>query len=81
MTTLRNSALQPLVESNPVAKASMTIGIDMVAPVGANAAIPLPAGIPGRPSLPKLVRATDLRLPSLRTNEGRAGLLHSIVHI
>jgi uncharacterized ferritin-like protein (DUF455 family) len=70
-----------LVESNPLIKASLTMAIDMAAPVGANVDIALPTGIPGRPTLPHLVKATELRLLSLRTAEGRAGLIHSIVHI
>jgi uncharacterized ferritin-like protein (DUF455 family) len=81
MTTLRSSALAPLLESNPSEKARMTMAISLDAAVGADAVIALPAGIPGRPALPKLARATDIRLPSLRTPEGRAGLIHSIVHI
>ena len=81
MTTLRSSVLKPLVEPNPVIKANLTMAINMGTPVGANADIARPTGIPGRPTLPKLVKATELRLLSLRTNVGRAGLIHSIVHI
>jgi uncharacterized ferritin-like protein (DUF455 family) len=81
MTTLRSSVLKPLVEPNPVIKASLTMGLVMHIPVGADVDLALPGVIPGRPSRPKLVKATELRLLSLRTSEGRAGLIHSIVHI
>jgi len=81
MTTLRSSVLKPLTEPNPVEKARLTMAIDMAAPLGADADIALPTGIPGRPPLPQLVKATELKLLSLRTPEGRAGLIHSIVHI
>jgi uncharacterized ferritin-like protein (DUF455 family) len=81
MTTLRRSALPPLLESNPIEKVRLTMAIPTDSPVGADAVLALPAGIPGRPALPRLARATDIKLHSLRTPQGRAGLIHSIVHI
>lgn len=81
MSTLRFSALKPLVELNPIAKASLTREINIEAPIGANSTLELPSEIPGRPPLPRLVKATEIRPLSLRTPEGRASLIHSIVHI
>ena len=81
MTTLRVSALTPLVEASPAIKAKLTSALDSTQPYGAEMDVELPDGIPGRPSFPKLVRATDMRQLSLRTPEGRASLIHSIVHI
>lgn len=81
MTTLRASVLLPLTEADPKAKAELTTALNLTLPTGAALELKLPTGIPGRPRLPKLVRATELKLGSLRTPEGRAGLIHSIVHI
>lgn len=81
MSTLRASALRPLAEANPTAKALSTTALDLSLPCGADRELPLPSGIPGRPNLPRLVRATLLQQGSLRTPEGRACLIHSIVHI
>jgi uncharacterized ferritin-like protein (DUF455 family) len=81
MTTLRLAALRPLIEANPPVKALLTTTLDLTMPSGADLDLELPSAIPGRPTLPKLVRATELNQPSLRTPEGRASLIHSIVHI
>lgn len=59
----------------------MTMALDASRVCGADLALSLPDGIPGRPVLPRLVRATELTQPSLRTPQGRACLIHSIVHI
>lgn len=81
MTTLRLAALAPLCEADPTTKAQLTTALVNSLPSGSELQFELPIGIPGRPTLPKLVRATDLAQPSLRTPEGRASLIHSIVHI
>jgi len=81
MTTLRHRVLQPLCEADPLAKARLTLDLPLQGPVGAEAVIDLPAGIPGRPARPQLRRATEIALPSLREERGRAALVHSIVHI
>jgi uncharacterized ferritin-like protein (DUF455 family) len=81
MTTLRSSALTPLLEPHPLEKARLTLALDRDAPVGADAVLAMPVGIPGRPALPKLSPATDIKLQSLRTPEGRAALIHSVLHI
>ena len=81
MLSLRELALPPLLQTDPVKKASMTLALDLTLPTGAELQIPAPVGIPGRPSLPKLVHPTALRQASLRTADGKAALIHSIVHI
>jgi len=81
MMSLRVSVLPALTEPNPIRKAALVLALDTEAPVDADTAIALPSGIPGRPERPRLVRATALQSQSLRTVEGRAALLHSIVHI
>jgi uncharacterized ferritin-like protein (DUF455 family) len=81
MTTLRSSAIRPLVESNPAEKARLTLALDTTLPIGEDAALTLPDGIPGRPLRPRHLKATELPQFSLRTAEGRAALIHSIVHI
>ncbi len=81
MTTIRVSALLPLVEANPAVKADLTISLDASMASGSSLDLDMPNGIPGRPISPKLVRAAELKQISLRTPEGRASLIHSIVHI
>ena len=81
MTTIRVSALLPLTEASPAVKADLTITLDASMESGSSLDLDMPNGIPGRPILPKLVRATELKQLSLRTPEGRASLIHSIVHI
>lgn len=81
MTTLRQAALLPLSEANSTSKAHLTTALELTLPSGAELDVVMPSGIPGRPSLPQLVRATALKQLSLRTPEGRASLIHSIVHI
>ena len=81
MTTIRVSALLPLTEASPAVKADLTITLDASMESGSSLDLDMPNGIPGRPILPKFVRATELKQLSLRTPEGRASLIHSIVHI
>ena len=81
MTTIRDCALLPLIEANSAVKAHLTVTLDATMVSGSSLDIEMPNGIPGRPISPKLVRATELTQLSLRTPEGRASLIHSIVHI
>lgn len=81
MTTLRVSALSPLIEANPAVKVNLTMTLDATLASGSSLDIEMPDGIPGRPVSPRLVRATELKKQSLGTPEGRASLIHSIVHI
>lgn len=79
--SLRNSALRVLIEANPDEKARLARALDIDEPPGADEQIGEPAGIPGRPAKPELVRHTELRQRSMRTLEGRAALVHALAHI
>ncbi len=81
MTTLRIAAIRPLLETSPSEKARLTLALDTRLPCGADAPIAMPPGVPGRPLRPRHVKATELQQRSLRSAEGRAALIHSIVHI
>ena len=80
---LRAEALRLLLIADPVAKASAVRALfDGVAPpVDPQAPLAEPAGLPGRPALPRLVAPKDVPTRSPFTLEGRAALLHSIAHI
>ena len=73
--------LAPLLEADPVRKAALTMALPEEGPVGADAPLLAPPGVPGRPLRPELVSHTQLRHPALSTVEGRASLIHSIAHI
>jgi uncharacterized ferritin-like protein (DUF455 family) len=81
MQSLRTSALQALLAQDPGHKATLCAALDTRAHIDAVQNIPIPAEAPGRPARPVLLPATALQLPSLRTAEGKAALIHSIVHI
>lgn len=79
---LRRCALELLLEADPAAKAAGALSLDAaVMLLDAAEKIPEPPGIPGRPARPQLVPHTQLPRRSVRTNEGRARLLHAIAHI
>ena len=81
MFSLRQQALAVVLASDPDLKARLarTAPIDAVS--GAELELPPPAGIPGRPVLPRLVAHNTLKKRSITTLEGRAALLHSLAHI
>ena len=81
MTSLRDAVLAPLVESDAVRKAELTLALGDDLPVDANATIDIPSGIPGRPKTPVLVPHSQLPQRTLTTVEGRAALIHSVAHI
>ena len=81
MISLRTAALGPLLEADAVAKAAATLALDLTLPVEADAVIPAPPGIPGRPPKPELVPHNQLEQKSVALLEGRAALIHSIAHI
>ncbi|MFL6694418.1 MAG: ferritin-like domain-containing protein [Ramlibacter sp.] len=81
MTTLRHEALAVLLERDPGAKAGRARALQPDAPAGEQEALTEPAGVPGRPGLPRMVAHTELQRRSLRTVEGRAALLHALAHI
>lgn len=81
MQTLRSAVLAPLLATDAVHKAALTLGLSRALPVEPEALVAAPAGIPGRPARPELVGHTQLKHHSLRVPEGRAALIHSIAHI
>lgn len=80
MKTLRQLALEVLLEANPAAKASLASALSHVE-AGAQESLDEPRGIPARPEHPKLVPHTELKQRSLKTPEGHAALLHAVAHI
>ena len=81
---LRQQALRVLSLPDPVAKAAAARALHEVAdglPLDTQATLPEPAGLPGRPALPRLVPHTSLARRSPYTPEGRAALLHAVAHI
>jgi len=79
--TLRRQALAILLERDPDRKAAAARALDLDQALDANERLDQPPGIPGRPDRPALVGHTQLEAGSVHTTEGRAALIHSIVHI
>ena len=79
--SLRQAALGPWSEPDPVAKAHATLGLDLSLPVRPLDTLTTPLTGPGRGPRPALVAHTALQSKSLATPEGRAILVHSITHI
>lgn len=81
MGTLREQARQWLRCRDADEKAAGTRALATQGEVGADAVLDEPAGIPGRPSRPRLVAHTRLKSRSAHSPEGRAALLHALAHI
>ena len=81
MDTLRNAALIPWAQTDPILKAQATLALDLSLPVGAADTLSASAAGPGRSARPVLVPHTQLKAKSMATPEGRAMLVHSIAHI
>ena len=79
--SLRQTALAPWSETDPVAKAQATLALDLTLPVRPEDTLAEPCSGPGRGTRPALVQHTALKSKSLATPEGRAILVHSITHI
>ena len=83
---LRQAALHWLVEPNPVLKSD---GVIALGEAWKNSEILLDTDafltalqpIPGRPQLPELVSYLSVPRRSMRTEEGRAALIHALTHI
>ena len=83
---LRHAALAWLLECEPAAKAAGVAALRLAWLQGAVALAPAallsaPAGVPGRPSRPELVPPLAVQRRSFHSTEGRAALLHALVHI
>ncbi|MBS0446237.1 MAG: ferritin-like domain-containing protein [Proteobacteria bacterium] len=79
--TLRRHALALILLRDSDGKAAGTRQLDIDADAVPDDVIAEPDGVPGRTERPLLVAHTALRQRSANTHEGRATLLHSIVHI
>ncbi len=79
--SLRQAALGPWSETDPVVKAQATLAVDLTLPVGPLDTLTAPADGPGRSTRPELVHHTALKAQSLATPVGRAMLIHSVTHI
>lgn len=78
---LRHAVLTPLLETNAVKKAELTLALSLKLPIHTEALIADPGHIPGRPDKPELVAHTAVKSKPLNTPEGRAGLIHAVAHI
>lgn len=81
---LRLCCLDLLCLADPAAKAARTRALFDALPtltLDAQAEIAEPAGLPGRPPLPRLVPHAALARRSAFTREGRGALLHAVAHI
>ena len=81
MISLREQALQVLLQSDPGRKAAQAALLDPGGPIDADAVLAEPGGIPGRPTRPELLAHTQFKQRSLKTIEGRAALIHALAHI
>ena len=83
---LRRRALEVLALADPACKAIQATDLLAAAragtlPLDRLAVLPVPANLPGRSALPRLVPATQVPRRSPFTLEGRAALIHAICHI
>jgi uncharacterized ferritin-like protein (DUF455 family) len=81
---LRRRALELLCLAEPLVKASSTrqgFNDPAALTIDAAAALPEPAGLPGRPARPALVSPAHVPRRSLHTAQGHAALLHAVAHI
>lgn len=81
MNSIRFHSLQILLERDPNEKANRTLLLNAEAPIQADILIAEQSGIPGRPSKPELFSKLQTKKLSLRTDEGKAVLIHSLAHI
>ena len=87
--SLRHTALELILLPDPHAKAravqALPPSLDAMQEAGwildTEEHIPEPAGVPGRAPRPRLLPAREVPQRSVGTPEGRAGLIHSLVHI
>jgi len=86
LTELRAAALHWLLAADPTAKAAGVRALaaawrDGALTLDAEAVMPAPGGIPGRPDKPALVPPLEVKQRAMHTVEGRATLIHALAHI
>jgi uncharacterized ferritin-like protein (DUF455 family) len=81
MKTLRQQALEVLLECDAPSKAARALEMSPAGECGENERLDEPLGVPGRPARPLLVPHTSLKHRSLGTVAGRAALIHALAHI
>jgi uncharacterized ferritin-like protein (DUF455 family) len=79
---LRALALELLCQPDASVKAERSRALrDEVLPIDTAAIFTVPATLPGRPTVPRLVSPHSVPRRSPHTREGRAALLHAVAHI
>jgi uncharacterized ferritin-like protein (DUF455 family) len=81
MKTLRQQALEVLLERDAAGKAARALELSPAGAIGEDQPLSEPPGVPGRPARPQLVAHTALKQRSLATAAGRAALIHALAHI
>jgi uncharacterized ferritin-like protein (DUF455 family) len=82
MNELRAAALQWLCESDVTRKTNGVLALAQTAiSIDQTATLTPKHSIPGRPQQPTLVSPGQLKKRSMRTQEGRAALIHALAHI
>jgi uncharacterized ferritin-like protein (DUF455 family) len=81
MTTLRQQALDVLLERDAAVKAALALALPLTGDCGEVRHLDEPQGVPGRPVRPQLVAHTALKQRSVGAIAGRAALIHALVHI
>jgi len=83
---MRQAAINWLINTDPVRKAKGVKSLNAAWLSGqlaldTAAILPEPVAIPGRPEQPLLVSPLEVGKRSMRTQEGRAALIHALAHI
>jgi uncharacterized ferritin-like protein (DUF455 family) len=81
MASLRKTALQLLLERDPDRKSALTLELSVQGTVDSIEQLIEPDGIPGRPTKPELFPKLQTMHLSLKTDKGKAQLIHSLAHI
>lgn len=81
MKTLRQLALEVLLDRDAGCKAARALALSPTGDCGENQQLDEPQGVPGRPERPRLVPHTALKQRSIGSVTGRAALIHALAHI
>lgn len=81
MKTIRQQALDVLLDRDPASKAARALALPLTGDYGEGQQLSEPHGVPGRPERPTLVPHTSLKQRSTGSIAGRAILIHALAHI